>query len=93
MFILFPYRVDSELKYLVNMQVKSGDARSVLRNGGYLKCREKKAEFRAVNIVLRKAISSQDRSDYGALKNLENKLKKMSVWSVYYCRNCVFGLS
>jgi len=54
---------------------------------------EKKAEFRAVNIVLRKAISPQDWSDYWALKNMENNLKKMSVWSVYYCRNSVFGPS
>jgi hypothetical protein len=75
------------------MRVKSGDVRSVLQNGGYPKCREKNAEFRASNIVLRKAISSQDWRDYGALKKLENNLKKMSVWSVYYCRNSVFGPS
>lgn len=75
------------------MRVKSGDVRSVLQNGGYLKCREKNAEYRAVNIVQRQAISSQDWSDYGALKNLENNLKKMSVRSVYYRRNRVFGLS
>lgn len=51
MFILYPYRVDGELKYSIYMRVKSGDARSVLRNGGYPKCREKKAEFRALNIA------------------------------------------
>ena len=75
------------------MRVKSGDAQSVLSNGGYPKCRENNAEFRAVNIVLRKAISSQDWDDYGALKYLENNLKKMSAKSVYYCRNSVFGPS
>jgi hypothetical protein len=51
----------------------------------------KNAEFRASKIVQRYSISSQDWSDYGALKILENNLKKMSVWSVYYCRNSVLG--
>ena len=42
---IFGAGVDNELKYSVNMQVKSGNARSVLRNGGYLKCREKRQNF------------------------------------------------
>jgi transcription initiation factor IIE alpha subunit len=52
---------------------------------------EKKAEFQTMNIMLKKAISSQSWSDYRALKNLENNLKKMKVRSVYYCRNGLFS--
>ncbi len=75
------------------MPVKSGDVRSVLQNGGYPKCKQIKVEYQAMNDGLQKAISLQDGGDYGALKNLENNLKKMSMWSVYYCRNRVFGPS
>jgi hypothetical protein len=54
---------------------------------------EKKAEFRASDIILGSAISTQNGGDYWTLENLRNNLKKMSVRSVYYSRNSVFGLS
>ena len=48
---------------------------------------EKNAGFNIMNIPLIKAIFLQDGGDYGALKNMENNLKKMGVKGVYYCRN------